>query len=264
MANELVIDYGITGKTIYALVLSSDGKIWNGSSFATIAAANWSAYAIAMSEQSTTGIYVGSFPAISAGTYGVSVRLRAGASPATTDAILGNGTMNWNGTAEKSLGASGEYTTAIAAIAGAVWANASRTLTQIAQEISASISGSTVTAIRGNSWEIELTDLTLGPKQQLALKWRASDLDAQALLMVDSVDGLTVLNGQPVLVADKNDASLDYTGTTLTLTVTAATSAQLPAGACLYGIQSVAVDETVSEAYGGSFEIMADIVRATK
>ena len=99
MANELQLDYGITGKTLYALILNAGGQIYNGSTFETPLAAHWSTYAVTMTEQSTTGMYEATFPALAAGTYGISVRLQAGASPATTDLVVGVGTMYWNGVA---------------------------------------------------------------------------------------------------------------------------------------------------------------------
>ncbi len=100
MSNEIKIDYGITAASLYALVLNASGQIYNGSTFETPAAASWGNYDITLAEQSTTGIYLGTFPVIAAGIYGISARVRAGASPATTDAVVGSGQMNWGGTAE--------------------------------------------------------------------------------------------------------------------------------------------------------------------
>jgi hypothetical protein len=53
-------------------------------------------------------------------------------------------------------------------------------------------------------------------------------------------------------------------GTTLTVTVDASITAQLPTGNHHYGIQSVTAAGVVAESYGGTFTITADTVRATE
>ncbi len=97
MASTITLDYGSTGKTLYALILNDAGSIWNGSSFVTIVAANWATYAVAMTEISTSGIYEVAFPALAAGVYGVSIRERIGGSPAITDTLAGNASVQWSG-----------------------------------------------------------------------------------------------------------------------------------------------------------------------
>jgi hypothetical protein len=91
MANEIRLDYGSTGETLYMLVFNSSGSVWNGSAFETIEADNWATYDIALTEQDGTGIYWGSFPAgvSSSGRYDVSIYEQQGASPATTDYRVG-------------------------------------------------------------------------------------------------------------------------------------------------------------------------------
>ena len=154
-------------------------------------------------------------------------------------------------------------------LADEVWSSTIRTLTQSADEIVAAISGTSVSQIRGNSWEIQFTELTLGAKQQVAIKLRAADADSAAILMVDSTDGLLVLNGSTIPAPEEGEddereaCELVYEGTTLTLTVDAAISAQLPVGAWPYGIQSIEAG-IVAEPYGGTFQVLADVVRATK
>jgi O-acetyl-ADP-ribose deacetylase (regulator of RNase III) len=53
-----------------------------------------------MAEQGTaSGFYTGTFPAVAAGVYAVSVKRQAGGSPAETDATVGFGPVEWSGTA---------------------------------------------------------------------------------------------------------------------------------------------------------------------
>lgn len=143
-----------------------------------------------------------------------------------------------------------------------IWTASVRTLTMTATEIISSISGSSITQVRGNSWEIEITDLTLNAnKQQFAIKRSSKTPDDKAYLLIDSETGLLVVDG--VEASDPTKASLSYVGTTLTITVDADITAELPARSCVYGIQSVSTEGAVSEPYGGTFVITGDVVRAT-
>lgn len=106
MASEIQLAYGTTGRTLYAVIRTSVGTVWNTNSaaFEAFNAANWTDYDIAMTEQGTTGYYAGTFPpAISSGVYEVEVRDRGGSSPAVSDALAGSGEIQWSGTAVVSL-----------------------------------------------------------------------------------------------------------------------------------------------------------------
>lgn len=104
MANEFRPHY-VTGRTLYAvLIRAGDGKVWNGATWESLAAANWGTYAVTLTEQSTTGYYYGSMPAgQAAGLYDVSYFLRAGGSPATADALVGTQSLDWTGAADASV-----------------------------------------------------------------------------------------------------------------------------------------------------------------
>ncbi len=146
-------------------------------------------------------------------------------------------------------------------VAAAVWSNPDRTLTQTAMSITSSVTGSVITATRGDTWSIDITDLTLDSnKQQFVIKRYTGDADSAAMLFVDSDTGLLYLNGA---AGTASDASLVYAGTTLTLTVKASATAQILAGNHHYGIQSVTAAGVVNEAYGGTFTVQSDIVKAT-
>lgn len=97
MANELQAQ-ATAGQTLYAVLLNSTGQIWNGTTFVTIAGANWTAYDIALTE-ATAGIYLGAMPAVGAGTYQFVVYVRAGGAPAITDTQADTGTIAWDGSA---------------------------------------------------------------------------------------------------------------------------------------------------------------------
>ncbi len=108
MAGEIELAYGTTGRTLYAVVRSTTGTVWNtaGSAFEAFNAANWADYDVALAEQGASGYYVGDFPAgiVTAGVYNVEARDRAGGSPAVTDPPAGAGSLEWTGSAVASLG----------------------------------------------------------------------------------------------------------------------------------------------------------------
>jgi len=129
-----------------------------------------------------------------------------------------------------------------------------------ATNVTTAVSNGSITDIRGSSWSIPITDLTLDAnKQQFVIKRNVQDADTAALLFVDSTTGLIYLNG---VAGTASDATLVYAGTTLTLTVKPGATAQLPVGTFHYGIQYVTAAGAVEEPYGGIFTISGDYVRA--
>jgi predicted DNA-binding ArsR family transcriptional regulator len=179
---------------------------------------------------------------------------------ATLTAIKGSG---WTDETLKAIKDAIDGISVDGASAEEVWEYVSRTLTQSATEVTAAVSGSSITQIRGNSWSIEITGVTLDSnKQQFMLKKSSGSSDDNAVLFIDSETGLLTVNG--VTATDATKASLSYVGTTLTVTVDASITAQLPAETLDYGIQSVTAAGAVSELYSGDFVITADIVRATE
>jgi hypothetical protein len=100
MASEIRAG-ALTGSILYAHVLNAAGKRWNGSSFETYAAANYSTYAITMTEQGSSGMFFGTFPTSipTAANYEYVVYIANGASGAEGDSVVGTGNVDWNGTA---------------------------------------------------------------------------------------------------------------------------------------------------------------------
>jgi len=150
--------------------------------------------------------------------------------------------------------------TDIGAAAQEVWEYASRTLTMTATEIASAVSGSNISAVRGNTWTLVIPDLTLDDNDiQFVLKVDKKHTDAKALLFIDKT-GLLILDGNEATLAD---ATLTYVGTTLTITIEASVTAQLPAGSFDYGIQSISAAGVVLEPYMGTLTVIADTARAT-
>jgi hypothetical protein len=143
-----------------------------------------------------------------------------------------------------------------------VWTYSTRTLTQSATSITAAVSGSSISQVRGSSWDFDIPDVTLDSnKQQFYIKRSSNVADADAMIGIDSDTGLLIVNGSDDVTA--GNASLSYSGTTLNVKVNTVETAKLSAGEWEYGIQDVTAAGVVSENYKGTFEITADVVRAT-
>jgi hypothetical protein len=102
MANELDFPYD-AGNTLYVRIYDSTGQLWNTSgtpAFEAWNGANVTDYDIALTDKSS-GQYLGDWPsAIADGDYSAYVFKQAGASPATTDPVIGRNffTVTWDGT----------------------------------------------------------------------------------------------------------------------------------------------------------------------
>lgn len=103
MAGEIKTLGPGTGSTLYARILGSGNSVWSTSGgtggFESYAAADWTDYAISLTEQGASNIYVGNFPAaVPAGVYDLDARRQVGASPAVSDVNVSTGEVHWNGT----------------------------------------------------------------------------------------------------------------------------------------------------------------------
>lgn len=107
MANELQIS-ALPQKTIYFLVRSVTGTIWNGSTYVAYATADLGSYDIPATEQGTaSGYYTANMPTSSAGVYYVLAKEQAGGSPAESDLLVGAGEIQWSGSAVLPLSSMG-------------------------------------------------------------------------------------------------------------------------------------------------------------
>lgn len=97
LADTLIRGVATTG-TLYARLMNSSGLWWNGTTFEAYAAANYSTYAITMTEQGNSGVYIAAFPSAitTTGRYEYFVYKQSGASPAEGDLVSGTGVVNWD------------------------------------------------------------------------------------------------------------------------------------------------------------------------
>lgn len=90
-----------SGQTVYATVHDSTGKLANGVSTEVYNGSNWATYVVALTEQGTTGYYLGTFPSyLTAGKYTLVFYQQPG-SPAVGDPVIGSGSCYFDGTIEE-------------------------------------------------------------------------------------------------------------------------------------------------------------------
>lgn len=101
MAGILESLSGQTGLSLYVHIRNNTGAVWNGSAFVTWNVSNWATYAIAMTEQTSSGYYNVAFPStITAGKYSYFVYQKVGGTAAPGDIAMGASQMFWDGTNE--------------------------------------------------------------------------------------------------------------------------------------------------------------------
>ena len=63
MANEILVIEDV-GLSIYVIIFDIQNKVWNNATnqFESVTAANWSKYAVKLTDSTGTGFYFGDFP----------------------------------------------------------------------------------------------------------------------------------------------------------------------------------------------------------
>jgi uncharacterized membrane protein len=110
MANELVVTYDTASANLYAVIRRlADNYVWNGTTFAAWADGSIADYDIALTDRGGD-VYTADFPSgVAAGEYVITYYVRAGATPAITDADIGSESGYWNGTAVTDSPAANQY-----------------------------------------------------------------------------------------------------------------------------------------------------------
>lgn len=92
---------GQTGLSLYAHIRNNSGQVWNGSAFVSWNVSNWATYALALTEQTSSGYYNVAFPStITAGKYSYFIYQKVGGSAAVGDIAMGASQIFWDGTNE--------------------------------------------------------------------------------------------------------------------------------------------------------------------
>ncbi len=158
--------------------------------------------------------------------------------------------------------------TTVSGLAAAVWAYATRTLTQGAASVVAAVTGSSVTVYRGTRWSIPLTGLPSNTGYTSILFSVKPDdgLDSAAICTVrknasGTGDGLIYFTGATVVAAQASITVVSATA--LTIIVEAATTVYASPGSWRYGIKYLDASGYPSQAsIGGVLTVVADIPKA--
>jgi len=88
-------------ETIYGILWGPTSLTWNGTTFEVYSSANYASYLRTMTEQGSSGVYVGSFPVsiTTPGRYEIIYYLATSGTPTEGDVIAGAQSLNWDGTA---------------------------------------------------------------------------------------------------------------------------------------------------------------------
>lgn len=150
--------------------------------------------------------------------------------------------------------------------AAEIWSYVSRTLTQTAAEVQEAMTGTNIVIHRGDTWSWSLTGLgniSARTKLYFTLKSSTIHADSDALVQVEETGGLLRLNGAAVESGDGGELAVDdETSGDITITLSAATTAQLtPAPGLVYDVQMVTATgvDTLTQA---SATVTADVTRS--
>jgi len=282
MANELQA-FLPTGKTLYAVLLNAIGQVWDGTQFEAIAAGTWTDNDIPLTEV-TAGLYLANMPTVVAGGYSYIVYEQAGASPAVTDALVGMGSIDWNGIAVLPLSALALEAT-LTAIKGAGWTTETLAAIDVLIDaikaktdlldvssvtVNSAISGTAITILRGDTFECSISGLgSLASYVSLDFTVKAdkTQADTEALIRIrlnatGLTDGLLTLNGATPSSADDGSIAItDAAAGDITITLAASCTDDLATGTYAYDVQLIEVGD-VSTLTSGKATVIADVTRA--
>lgn len=155
----------------------------------------------------------------------------------------------------------------VGAVAAAVWAYATRTLTQAAAAVAAALAGSTITVRRGDTLTVSITGLgsvANRTKLWIAAKADRGHPDTAAVFVIEETAKLQVINGTPATTAANGTLTVtDAAAGDLTIVlagVETAKLAELTGG--FYDIQvlETAGPRTLTD---GTLAVTLDVTRAT-
>lgn len=156
--------------------------------------------------------------------------------------------------------------TTVSGLVAAVWAYATRTLTQGAASVIAAVTGSGVTVYRGTTWSIPLTGLPSNTGYTaiiFTVKRDTEDADADSVFYVrlnapDVGSGLIYFEGIASPTAGQASITV-VSATAITITLAAATADDAPLGDFHYGVKYISASGVTQASRGGIFTVAADL-----
>lgn len=129
-------------------------------------------------------------------------------------------------------------------------------------------SGNTIIQYRGDGWSISRTGLgSVSGKSNshFAIKYRTSDADTEALLLVDETTGLIYINQAAAGTAANASITWDdQVAGDYTVAVAGVETAKLPAiGDLVFSMEIIGLTQTPKTVDQGQFDILGDVIKAT-
>ena len=152
------------------------------------------------------------------------------------------------------------------ATAAEVWGNSTRTLTQSAASVIATVTGSDITCQRGDTLSASLTDvgaLTGYSKVYFTVKRDYEDEDTSAIIQIEKTAGLKYILGVVATTAANGSITIDDEATgDITIVLDEVETAKLSPGVYVYDVQIFRTAGTVSTLTEGTFTVSADVTRS--
>lgn len=149
--------------------------------------------------------------------------------------------------------------------AAAVWAYTPRTLTQTAAAVASVMAGTSLTITRGDTLSATLTGLgniTGYANLWFTVKWATSDLDAAAIIQIDTDTGLLTVNGAAATAGNGSITVDDATAGDITIALEASVTDDLtPATGLVYDVQWQS-GTSIYTLTSGVAVVSADVTRA--
>lgn len=147
------------------------------------------------------------------------------------------------------------------------WGYSTRTLTASAASTTATVSGTTITIVRGDSLSASLSalgNISTRTKLHFTVKRTYTDADTEALVQIEETAGLLYINGAAATTAANGDITVTNATTgAITITLAAAETAKLAVEEDLvYDVQMVTASG-VSTLTTASATVSGDVTRAT-
>lgn len=146
-----------------------------------------------------------------------------------------------------------------------IWAYASRTLTQSGASVAATVAGTTITAVRGDTFSAALTNLgaiTGYLNIWFTVKLHDEDTDAESVLQLDSDHGLLYANGATATAANGSIAVDDIPTGDITVKVAASVMATMQQCVGHYDVQWQNAAGEIYTLSQGIFQVTLDQTRA--
>jgi hypothetical protein len=152
-----------------------------------------------------------------------------------------------------------------AAIAAAVWAYATRTLTSSAAATAATVEGDNITITRGDTASISITGLgSIADRSTLwfTVKKQEREADTRATIQITESGGLLRLNGSTTTSGNGSITVDSAASGDVTIAIDEAATAELDPGQYIYDIQVLRSGGSVGTLTSGKFIVSADVTRS--